>query len=280
MKTRQYLLYVAVIALAMLLCACNPVPPATETTDPANLEATLEPTADPTKESSEEPTPGSTEEPTEGPTVEPTEEPTEAPTEEPTEEPTQEPTETPTDPPATQKPTDPPVTDPPATQKPTEKPTEPPATQKPTEAPTDPPATQKPTEPPVTDPPAAEPPTDPPTEPPTEAEKPKIDVAAIAAYGNSYAQTLGFIVDTSMGKNNAGYYPPDYQPLFSPEDGYATIVACVAATAHELNAFHSNGEYAGEVLCEQAQGYRINCIIEYSHTDEIGDWYITYILYG
>lgn len=75
--------------------------------------------------------------------------------------------------------------------------------------PTEPPQTEPPqTEPPQTEPPQTEPPQ---TEPP-QTEAPPIvnpDTAAIEAYGRSYASSLGFVIDTSMGKGNSGYYSPD-----------------------------------------------------------------------
>lgn len=78
----------------------------------------------------------------------------------------------------------------------------------------------EPTEPPQTEPPQTEPPQ---TEPP-QTEAPPImspDTAAIEAYGRAYASSLGFVIDTSLGKGNSGYYSPDYRPISSNEEGYA-----------------------------------------------------------
>ena len=129
------------------------------------------------------------------------------------------------------------------------------------------------TEPPQTEPPQTEPP---------QTEAPPIvnpDTAAIEAYGRSYASSLGFVIDTSLGKGNSGYYSPDYRPISSNEEGYAVAAGMVAATKNQLNSRFS-AEYC-EVLVEEAYGIaRCNVVVVYSHTDELGDWYYTYVFYG
>ena len=136
----------------------------------------------------------------------------------------------------------------------------------------------EPTEPPQTEPPQTEPPQ---TEPP-QTEAPPIvnpDTAAIEAYGRSYASSLGFIIDTSLGKGNSGYYSPDYRPISSNEEGYAVAAVMLAATKNQLNSRFST-EYC-EVLVEGAYGIaRCNVVVVYSHTDQLGDWYYTYVFYG
>ena len=136
----------------------------------------------------------------------------------------------------------------------------------------------EPTEPPQTEPPQTEPPQ---TEPP-QTEAPPIvnpDTAAIEAYGRAYASSLGFVIDTSLGKGNSGYYSPDYRPLSSTEEGFAVAAGMVAATKNQLNSRFST-EYC-EVLVEEAYGIaRCNVAVVYSHTDELGDWYYTYVFYG
>lgn len=136
----------------------------------------------------------------------------------------------------------------------------------------------EPTEPPQTEPPQTEPPQ---TEPP-QTEAPPIvnpDTAAIEAYGRAYASSLGFVIDTSLGKGNSGYYSPDYRPLNSTEEGFAVAAGMVAATKNQLNSRFST-EYC-EVLVEEAYGIaRCNVVVVYSHTDELGDWYYTYVFYG
>ena len=136
----------------------------------------------------------------------------------------------------------------------------------------------EPTEPPQTEPPQTEPPQ---TEPP-QTEAPPIvnpDTAAIEAYGRAYASSPGFVIDTSLGKGNSGYYSPDYRPISSNEEGYAVAAGMVAATKNQLNSrFYT--EYC-EVLVEEAYGIaRCNVVVVYSHTDELGDWYYTYVFYG
>lgn len=169
--------------------------------------------------------------------------------------------------------TTPPVTKPPETVPPT---TQPPASTEPTQ----PPATEPPpTNPPATEPEATTPPTTPPATEPVKPEKKEIDIAAIESSANSYAQSLGFIIDTSMGKGNSGYYPPDYRPLESTEEGYRVAAELVDATKDQLNSRFST-EYSN-VLVEEAYGYaRVSCVVKFSHTDELGDWYYIYVLYG
>ena len=136
----------------------------------------------------------------------------------------------------------------------------------------------EPTDPPRTEPPQTEPPQ---TEPP-QTEAPPIvnpDTAAIEAYGRAYASSLGFVIDTSLGKGNSGYYSPDYRHISSNEEGYAVAAGMVAATKNQLNSRFST-EYC-EVLVEEAYGIaRCNVVVVYSHTDELGDWYYTYVFYG
>ena len=131
----------------------------------------------------------------------------------------------------------------------------------------------EPTEPPQTEPPQSEPP---------QTEAPPIvnpDTAAIEAYGRAYASSLGFVIDTSLGQGNSGYYSPDYRPISSNEEGYAVAAGMVAATKNQLNSRFS-AEYC-EVLVEEAYGIaRCNVVVVYSHTDELGDWYYTYVFYG
>lgn len=136
----------------------------------------------------------------------------------------------------------------------------------------------EPTEPPQTEPPQTEPPQ---TEPP-QTEAPPIvnpDTEAIEAYGRAYASSLGFVIDTSLGKGNSGYYSPDYRPLCSTEEGFSVATGMVAATKNQLNSRFST-EYC-EVLVEEAYGIaRCNVAVVYSHTDQLGDWYYTYVFYG
>lgn len=154
-----------------------------------------------------------------------------------------------------------------------------------------PPATTPPaTVPPTTTPPETVPPepvpqetetvqTEPPATEVTEPDTVQIDTDAIEAYARSYASSLGFVIDTSLGTGNSGYYSPDYRPLCSTQDGYGVAAGMVAATKNQLNSRFSS-EYS-DVLVEEAYGIaRCNCIVEYSHTDELGDWYYTYVFYG
>lgn len=154
--------------------------------------------------------------------------------------------------------------------------------------------TQNTTEPPKTEPQPTAPNTEPQqetkpsnqpeeTEPaPTEETKPsteQIDVGMIENLAETYAQSLGFVVDNSLRKGNAGYYSPDYRPLHTTQDGCNAATGMVAATKNQLNSRFSE-EYC-ETLVEEAYGYaRVNCTVVFSHTDELGDWYYIYVFYG
>ena len=100
-------------------------------------------------------------------------------------------------------------------------------------------------------------------------EQATVDTSAIASYGCAYAQSLGFIVDYSLGGGNAGYLPGLSYPIASTEEGYTHIAGCVAATRDQLIA--ANGTI---------EGCRISCYVEYSHSDAAGDWYIFWCYYG
>ncbi len=118
----------------------------------------------------------------------------------------------------------------------------------------------------------------PPTEP-TEPAKEAIDIVNIEAVANAYAASLGYIIDTSLQKGNCGYYPPDYRPLTKTEEGIKAAKELVDATTAQLNSRFTTKH--SDRLVEEAYGYaRASCHVEYSHTDELGDWYFIYIYYG
>ena len=121
--------------------------------------------------------------------------------------------------------------------------------------------------------------TEPATTEETKPSKEQIDISMIENYAEAYAQTLGFVVDNSLRKGNAGYYSPDYRPLHTTQEGCNAATGMVSATKNQLNSRFSE-EYC-ETLVEEAYGYaRVNCTVEFSHTDELGDWYYIYVFYG
>ena len=149
-----------------------------------------------------------------------------------------------------------------------------------TETPTTP---TEPTE--VTKPTQTPPPETTPTQPAEpemeETDQPKeiVDASQIAAEANSYAVSLGFVVDNSLNKGNSGYYSPDYRPIVTNEIGIAAARDLVSATKNQLNSRFS--ESYSPTLIESIFGLvRVNCAVEYSHTDELGDWYYIYVFYG
>ena len=106
-----------------------------------------------------------------------------------------------------------------------------------------------------------------------------VDASQIAAEANSYAVSLGFVVDNSLNKGNSGYYSPDYRPISNNEIGTAAARDLVSATKNQLNSRFS--ESYSPTLLESIFGLvRVNCVVEYSHTDELGDWYYIYVFYG
>lgn len=113
----------------------------------------------------------------------------------------------------------------------------------------------------------------------TKPSKEQIDISVIENHAEAYAQTLGFVVDNSLRKGNAGYYSPDYRPLHTTQEGCNVATGVVSATKNQLNSRFSQ-EYC-ETLVEEAYGYaRVNCTVVFSHTDELGDWYYIYVFYG
>jgi len=150
------------------------------------------------------------------------------------------------------------------------------ATETPT-TPTEPTEVTKPTQ----TPPPETTPTQP-AEPGTEETgqlKEIVDASQIAAEANSYAVSLGFVVDNSLNKSNSGYYCPDYRPISTNEIGTAAARDLVSATKNQLNSRFS--ESYSPTLLESIFGLvRVNCVVEYSHTDDMGDWYYIYVFYG
>ena len=150
------------------------------------------------------------------------------------------------------------------------------ATETPT-TPTAPPKVTKPTQTPPTETTPTQP-----AEPGTEETGQPVeivDASQIAAEANSYAVSLGFVVDNSLNKGNSGYYSPDYRPISTNEIGIAAARDLVSATKNQLNSRFS--ESYSPTLLESIFGLvRVNCVVEYSHTDELGDWYYIYVFYG
>ena len=149
-----------------------------------------------------------------------------------------------------------------------------------TETPTTP---TEPTE--VTKPTQTPPPETTPTQPAEpemeETDQPKgiVDASQIVAEANSYAVSLGFVADNSLNKGNSGYYSPDYRPIVTNEIGIAAAKDLVSATKNQLNSRFS--ESYSPTLLESIFGLvRVNCAVEYSHTDDMGDWYYIYVFYG
>ena len=172
----------------------------------------------------------------------------------------------------TSKPNEPKIDEPNATQPPKSiEPTKAPEPPKQTEPPkvTEAPKQSeplKPSEPPAqSEPPASsEAPTQP-TEAPTEPPKPEIDVAALEAYGNQYAASLGFQIDYSMTTGNSGFFPPETWLLDSMDKGRQMVKDQVSMTRSYLIA------YIGS-----AEGARCRVIV----TDDGNGWYTCTALYG
>ena len=154
------------------------------------------------------------------------------------------------------------------------------ATQQATENPTTPTVPPEETNPITTTPPETTPtqPTVPETD---EMYRPEaiVNVSLITAEANAYAVSLGFVVDKSLNKANSGYYSPDYRPIVTNEVGIAAAKDLMSATKNQLNSRFS--EDYSPTLIESIFGLvRVNCSVEYSHTDDMGDWYYIYVFYG
>ena len=106
-----------------------------------------------------------------------------------------------------------------------------------------------------------------------------VDASQIAAQANSYAVSLGFVVDNSLSKSNSGYYCPDYRPISSNEVGISAAKDLVSATKNQLNSRFSE-DYSPTFIESVFGLVRVNCLVEYSHTDDMGDWYYIYVFYG
>ena len=157
-------------------------------------------------------------------------------------------------------------------------PTETQSTQQATEVPTTP--TTQPEETKPTTPSDTKPTEQTETEPQvTESPAVKVDASVIASQANAYAVSLGFVVDSNLHKGNSGYYSPDYRPLVTNEQGVAAAKEMVSATKNQLNSRFSEGY--SDTLVESIFGLvRVNVLIEFSHTDELGNWYYIYVFYG
>lgn len=113
----------------------------------------------------------------------------------------------------------------------------------------------------------------------TESAATIIDTASIESYAMAYAASLGFVVDTSLGVGNSGYYPSDCRALVSTQEGRTIAAGMVAATKNQLNSRFSAEPC--DTLVEEAYGLaRVNCQVVYSHTDNMGSWYSIYVFYG
>lgn len=107
----------------------------------------------------------------------------------------------------------------------------------------------------------------------------QIDLEAIEFYAETYAESIGFVVDGSLGNGNSGYYPPDYRIFTSMKEHCNAAIGLVSATKNQLNSRYST--VYNDVLIEKFYGLaRINCEVVYSHTDELGGWYYIYVYYG
>ncbi len=145
--------------------------------------------------------------------------------------------------------------------------TAPPTTTPPTTTPT----TTVPTEPPApteTQPPETEPPT-------TEALKEVIDLAALEAYGRSYATSLGYNGNPNTGfATNAGYLPPVYCFIYTMEEGRQLVREMV--DGQYINDINSENEII--VVRDGVEYHRkLNIYIEPTDTPY---WYLVYCFYG
>ena len=105
-----------------------------------------------------------------------------------------------------------------------------------------------------------------------------INVNELIAAGNSYAGSLGFVIETSLNENNAGYFMPIDMPLTNMADGYSFMATAVATTRANLMA----GDYAaGRTESPDIfRPYRCNCNVTYAGESEMGPIYLFWCFYG
>ena len=91
------------------------------------------------------------------------------------------------------------------------------------------------------------------------------DIGSLESYARSYAQSVGFTIDTSLNLGNSGYYPAGYMRNTSIEEAQADIREGIDGLVSDFTAL--DGAF---------QGARYNCIIT---MNSYGDFEI-YDLYG
>ena len=104
-----------------------------------------------------------------------------------------------------------------------------------------------------------------------------IDIAALEAYGRSYAAGLGFTIDTSMGKGNSSYYPGLDYYILNTEEGYSCVARCIRADYNTLLAVcRATEEF--EDFAELR--FRGNVLVEYHGWTERGHKIVVWFFYG
>lgn len=83
------------------------------------------------------------------------------------------------------------------------------------------------------------------------------DIPTLEAYARSYAESVGFVIDTSMHKGNSGYYPAGHMRTSSIEAAKEDIREKIDTLKTNLIASDGNDEG----FTSDAR-YRFNCIIE------------------
>lgn len=121
---------------------------------------------------------------------------------------------------------------------------------------------------------ASEAPTEP-VEIPNEPQKEALDFAALEAYGNQYAASLGFTIDYSMTTGNSGYFPPDGWIWTSMEDGKRCIREVVAGTKEWLIDF-ATYTYGDDYPGWEESGVRGRVILSVNNDG----WNMVTVLYG
>lgn len=96
-----------------------------------------------------------------------------------------------------------------------------------------------------------------------------LDTAAITAYGNSYAVSLGFTLDASVASGNAGYYPALDYCVNTMSECYSYVAAQVYNTYSRLMNAHGTIE-----------GARYYCTVQYLGSDAYGTYILISDYYG
>jgi len=104
-----------------------------------------------------------------------------------------------------------------------------------------------------------------------------IDVEAAMAYGNTYAESLGYKIDFELTVDNAGYNPPGTLSLRDSEK-YGGQNALLETVKGSIDAFYSRDKYLESTCVHKTEYVRIYIEFVHEWNGNIYDEYWVYIL--